>query len=371
MSTTASPPRAARRRACSTACSTAWPCASAECANVTRGDGRHGTALPLGDLLGAHAREHDGDLEAAARQRAGDPAQRLALARAGRADDGRARALARAARPRRWPCSVVVVGGQRQRLGREARGQVLVARALGDLVGGRAVDGLDAHERRVALGAPRRAHRAETTSPVTSSQRRTWAARRRRPRRRARAGVTRTKPDPLPSSSTVPSTTRSSRPAGASASASASVSTSSSRSALAPRRAARCAGVRARPRPPAPPPPGAVLTAPRARRGRQRAPRPRRPLLLLLLLLPPPWVPPPPCDDDRVDQLGLAQPAKAVEPELGGDGVEIGERAGLERGAVEHGHAGSFRLDVRLAPGRVATAAGDVCLEVRGWPGEP
>src|SRR5947209_7154145 len=34
--------------------------------------------------------------------------------------------------------------------------------------------------------------------------------------------------------------------------------------------------------------------------------------------------------DDGVDQVGLAHPAEAVEPELGGDHVQVGERTGLE-----------------------------------------
>ena len=55
-------------------------------------------------------------------------------------------------------------------------GQVLEARALGDLVGRAAVDGVDAHERRVALRAPRRAHRAAHAVAETSSQRLTCAA---------------------------------------------------------------------------------------------------------------------------------------------------------------------------------------------------
>ena len=42
----------------------------------------------------------------------------------------------------------------------QATAQVLEARALGDLVGRAAVDGVDADQRREALGAPRRAHRA-------------------------------------------------------------------------------------------------------------------------------------------------------------------------------------------------------------------
>src|SRR5215212_824241 len=57
--------------------------------------------------------------------------------------------------------------------------------------------------------------------------------------------------------------------------------------------------------------------------------------------------------DDRVDQLRLAQAAKAVDAELVGDQVEVGERALVERVAVEHGsHAGLLRF-VGWQPGRV------------------
>jgi hypothetical protein len=41
--------------------------------------------------------------------------------------------------------------------------------------------------------------------------------------------------------------------------------------------------------------------------------------------------------DDRVDQVLLAQPAEAVDAELVGDQVEVGERALLERVAVQYG----------------------------------
>ena len=42
--------------------------------------------------------------------------------------------------------------------------------------------------------------------------------------------------------------------------------------------------------------------------------------------------------EDRVNQVGLAQPAITFEAELVGDRVQIGQRAGLELGAVEYGH---------------------------------
>ena len=41
--------------------------------------------------------------------------------------------------------------------------------------------------------------------------------------------------------------------------------------------------------------------------------------------------------DDRVDQFGLAQPAEAVDTELVGEQVQIGEWALLQRGAVQNG----------------------------------
>jgi hypothetical protein len=57
--------------------------------------GGGGAALPVRDLLGTHAGEHDAQLDAALLgERGGDAAQRLALARAGRADERDARALA-------------------------------------------------------------------------------------------------------------------------------------------------------------------------------------------------------------------------------------------------------------------------------------
>ena len=46
--------------------------------------------------------------------------------------------------------------------------------------------------------------------------------------------------------------------------------------------------------------------------------------------------------EDRVDQLFLAQAAVAVYRELGGDRVQIGKRAVLERGSVDHSHLSSL-----------------------------
>ncbi|MEZ5120831.1 MAG: hypothetical protein R2736_04525 [Solirubrobacterales bacterium] len=62
--------------------------------------------------------------------------------------------------------------------------------------------------------------------------------------------------------------------------------------------------------------------------------------------------------DDRVDQRGLAQATEAVDAQLASDRVQVGERALLESGAVEHGHGmvslGGGRLAIRArwtAPG--------------------
>ena len=160
MITTASAPRAATRRACSTACSTAWPCASAEAAKVTAAAGTAGPLCHSGTSSGRTPESTTvSSTPPLLGQRRGDAAQRLALAGARGADDGDARALAE----RREPLDRLdgrVVAAELEPLGREGDGQVVEAGALGDLVGGLAVDGVDADERREALGAPRRAHRA-------------------------------------------------------------------------------------------------------------------------------------------------------------------------------------------------------------------
>src|SRR5439155_20956889 len=44
--------------------------------------------------------------------------------------------------------------------------------------------------------------------------------------------------------------------------------------------------------------------------------------------------------EDRVDEVGLAQPAVAVDAELGGERVQVGERAVLEAAAIQDGHDG-------------------------------
>ena len=157
ISSTASPPRAATRRPVSTACSTAWACASLDAAKLSAALGATGNSR---DLLRAHAGQHRAHLEARdGRQRAREPPQRLALAGARRARDDHARALAE----RRQPLDRAdrqVLGAQRDALVRPRDRQVLEARALGDLLGRAAVDGLDADQRREALGPAGRADRA-------------------------------------------------------------------------------------------------------------------------------------------------------------------------------------------------------------------
>ena len=160
MSTTACPPRAATRRPVSTARSIAWTCASAGALSVSSDDGlqRAGLASP-GAPRGAPRRARRSLEVLLAGERAGEAAQRLGLAGPRAADDRDARAAAE----RREPLDRLqreVVGVQRDALGRVAARQVVVLRALGDLVGRAAVDRVDADERRVALGAARRADRA-------------------------------------------------------------------------------------------------------------------------------------------------------------------------------------------------------------------
>ena len=65
--------------------------------------------------------------------------------------------------------------------------------------------------------------------------------------------------------------------------------------------------------------------------------------------------------DDPVDEVGLAQTAEAVEAELRGDRVQIGEGARLQGGAGQHGHeASSYVASVSVGIRfRVVAAAGD------------
>ena len=65
--------------------------------------------------------------------------------------------------------------------------------------------------------------------------------------------------------------------------------------------------------------------------------------------------------DDRLDEVGLAQAAEAVDAQLAGEQVKVGERTALEGVAGEHGQGGILlwgRWD-RSASGRAASAAGD------------
>jgi hypothetical protein len=109
-------------------------------------------APPFRDLLGTDSGEHDREVEVCPGQRAQDLAQQRGGARAGRAADGHARALAE--RRRRGAI------GRGQALGGEHRRELLEARPLLRRLGRSAVHAVDPHQRRVALGPPRRADRA-------------------------------------------------------------------------------------------------------------------------------------------------------------------------------------------------------------------
>ncbi len=141
----------------SSARSTACDCESAEAAKLSAATGRGRRLLPLGDLLRPGAGQHDADLEAlAVLQRLEQPSQRLGLARRPGPDDRRPRALAQ----RREPLDRLerrVLGAQRQPLAGPGHGEVLVAGAVRDGVGGRAVDRVDPDQRRIALRAAGRA----------------------------------------------------------------------------------------------------------------------------------------------------------------------------------------------------------------------
>jgi hypothetical protein len=66
--------------------------------------------------------------------------------------------------------------------------------------------------------------------------------------------------------------------------------------------------------------------------------------------------------EDRVDQVVLAKTAEAVDAELVGEQVEIGERGLRERGAIKYDDMVSPFGMGRSAPGRVETAAGNLAL---------
>jgi hypothetical protein len=59
--------------------------------------------------------------------------------------------------------------------------------------------------------------------------------------------------------------------------------------------------------------------------------------------------------EDRVDEVGLAQAAVAVDGELTGEGVQVGEGALFESGTGQHGHDGVllWRSVVGRRPARV------------------
>src|SRR5439155_18143741 len=64
-------------------------------------------------------------------------------------------------------------------------------------------------------------------------------------------------------------------------------------------------------------------------------------------------------DEDGVDEIGLAQPAEAVHAELVGDQVQVGQRALLQRGAVQYGsHAGPLD-SVGRRPAALCAAVGN------------
>ena len=160
--------------------------------------------------------------------------------------------------------------------------------------------------------------------------------------------------EPLPSSSTTPSATRSSasrpRLAPAALLALAAVAVLVAAAAAAAAAAAPAAPARAASSSVAPSSASASssastsasgsLSAGLARRGAPRL-RPARVGLGLLGLLGRSAVLARLLGDDRVDQVGLAQAAEAVDAELVGDQVKVGERAALERVAVQDGRHGT------------------------------
>ena len=352
--TTAWPPRAAMRWAVSTARSSAWPCASAPAASVSDGRGLDRAGLPVGGLLRAHAGEHEAELEALdAGQRGGQAAQRLGLARQRAAGDDHARAAA----DRRQPLDRLqrrVVGAELQAHRREGARQLVVGRALGDLLGRRAVDGVDAHERRVALRAPRLAHRARRRGRRRRA--RSGAPGRprcRRRRRRARAATRARSPSRCPSSSTTPSMRLVAALGGRRSASSASP------------RVARRRSSRPRPRPPREPRRRLGARRPPRRRPRRRPPRSRRAPSALAVGAVGVAVgvaasaSPPESRRMRSIELGLAQPPEAVDAELRGDRVQVGERARLEGVAMQDGHGSSLNMVSVGNPAALRSAAGD------------
>ena len=137
--------------------STAWPCASAEAARLDRGRRARVSCGPLGDLLGADAGEHE-------RAAAAPPAPASALASRRSASVLPARGAPTIVTREPLPNGVRpldrldrrVLGAEPEALGRERGRQILEAHAVGDLLGGRAVDRVDPDHRREPLGAARR-----------------------------------------------------------------------------------------------------------------------------------------------------------------------------------------------------------------------
>ncbi len=326
ISTTASPPRAATRRPVSTACSIAWAWASEDAAKLRTPLGVTGQSATSSGRTPAST---SADLEAGDRaQRAREAPQRLRLAGARRAGDDHARALAE----RREPLDRAdgrVLGAERDAIGRPGDRQVLEAGALGDLLGRAAVDGVDADQRREALRAARGAHRAgdlvarhelaaldlrggdvdvvvgllvgdqaqeagavgeQLDGALDDAVLAIVGTGRRRDRGDGLVAVDQAAALVLVAAAATPAAAAAARALGA---------------VIGVRIGARQAPAARRPRPRA-----------RARRLRSRATLAR---------------------EDGLDEIGLAQAAEAVDPELVGEQVQIGERALLQGGAVQDG----------------------------------
>ena len=124
-------------------------------AELGDGDGFDLRGLPVGELLGARPGEHDAELDALlGGQLDRQQAQRRAAARAGPAGDGDARAAADRRVVGDLAPSVASLAFSSNGARRERGAKVGVAGAVGNLLGGGAVDRLHAHERGVALRAP-------------------------------------------------------------------------------------------------------------------------------------------------------------------------------------------------------------------------
>ena len=279
-----------------------------------------------------------------ARERGGEAAQRLGLARERAAGDGHARAAA----DRRQPLDGLegrVVGAELQALRREgARAARRSGVPSATSSAGRAVDRVDADERRVALGAARRADRAgDAVARDQLAAARPARRRCRRRRRRARAARRARSPSRCRAARRRPRSSRRGarrrrrrrrRPRG--------------RPRRGPtargRRASRAgaSGARPRPRPPRRRLRSATLVGLGDALGLGDASRPRR--RRWRRLASPPPSSPPESREDAVDEVGLAQPAEAVDAELRGDDVQVCERARLEGVAMQNGHVSSLSM---------------------------